>query len=212
MCPIFASSASNCLTRYDQILSGCSLGCKNALNFTCLPMKFHNCFHTNVHLAMFYQWVKWARLLLGIEHAGQILTDSAKMISCWAYAKFPIFRINEALNGSFFTSYFKNLTMATSFSDFSIDAILGLKSQPTRIQPKTHISCSRCLSSPDSLSESKLSFFDRPFRGRGTGWAGWAFAHPNFWETSAKSLTRPRILGNKACFWLYKNRWWGSPN
>ena len=47
-CPIFASSASNCLTRYEQILSGCSLGCKNALNFTCLPMKFHNRSHTNI--------------------------------------------------------------------------------------------------------------------------------------------------------------------
>ena len=47
-CPIFASSASNCLTRYEQILSGCSLGCKNALNFTCLPMKFHNRVHTSV--------------------------------------------------------------------------------------------------------------------------------------------------------------------
>ena len=42
ICPIFTSSASNCLTRYKQILSGCSLGCKNALNFICLPMKFHN--------------------------------------------------------------------------------------------------------------------------------------------------------------------------
>ena len=31
-CPIFASSASNFLTKYEQILSGCSLGCKNALN------------------------------------------------------------------------------------------------------------------------------------------------------------------------------------
>ena len=50
ICPIFASSASNCLTRYKQILSGCSLGCKNALNFTCLPMKFHNRVHTNVQL------------------------------------------------------------------------------------------------------------------------------------------------------------------
>ena len=49
MCPIFASSASNCLTRYKQILSECSLGCKNALNFTCLPMKFHNHGHTTVH-------------------------------------------------------------------------------------------------------------------------------------------------------------------
>ena len=48
-CPIFASSASNCLTRYEQILSGCSLGCKNALNFTCLTMKFHNHVHTTWH-------------------------------------------------------------------------------------------------------------------------------------------------------------------
>ena len=46
MCPIFASSASNCLTRYKQILSDCSLGCKNALNFTCLTMKCHNRVHT----------------------------------------------------------------------------------------------------------------------------------------------------------------------
>ena len=49
MCPIFASSASNCLTRYKQILSGCSFGCKNTLNFTCLLMKFHNHGHTNDH-------------------------------------------------------------------------------------------------------------------------------------------------------------------
>ena len=49
MCPIFASSASNCLTRYKQILSGCSLGFKNVLNFICLPMKFHNRGHTNLH-------------------------------------------------------------------------------------------------------------------------------------------------------------------
>ena len=27
-----------------------ALGCKNALNFTCLPMKFHNCVHTNSYL------------------------------------------------------------------------------------------------------------------------------------------------------------------
>ena len=31
--PIFASFVSNCLTRYEQILSGCSLWFKNALNF-----------------------------------------------------------------------------------------------------------------------------------------------------------------------------------
>ena len=52
MCPIFASSTSNCLTRYKQILFGCSLGCKNALNFTCLPMKFHNRVHTNPHYVL----------------------------------------------------------------------------------------------------------------------------------------------------------------
>ena len=47
ICPIFASSASNCLKRYEEIISGCSLGCKNALNFTRLTMKFHNRGHTN---------------------------------------------------------------------------------------------------------------------------------------------------------------------
>ena len=46
--PIFASSASKCLTRYEQILSVSLLGCKNALNFTCLPMKFHNSGHTDI--------------------------------------------------------------------------------------------------------------------------------------------------------------------
>ena len=35
---------------YKQILSGCSLGCKNALNFACLTMKFHNRVHTTVHI------------------------------------------------------------------------------------------------------------------------------------------------------------------
>ena len=49
MCPIFASSASNCLTTYKEIISGCSLGHKNALNFTCLPVKFHNRVHTKQH-------------------------------------------------------------------------------------------------------------------------------------------------------------------
>ena len=49
MCPIFASSASNCLTRYKQILSECSLRCKNVLNFTSLTIKFHNHNHVTYH-------------------------------------------------------------------------------------------------------------------------------------------------------------------
>ena len=48
-CPIFDDSSSNSLTRYKQILSECSLEGKNVLNFTCLPMKFHNRGHTTVH-------------------------------------------------------------------------------------------------------------------------------------------------------------------
>ena len=46
MHPIFHSSQSNSLTRYQRILWGISYGCKNLLNFTCLTMKFHNCHHT----------------------------------------------------------------------------------------------------------------------------------------------------------------------
>ena len=45
MCPIFDSSQSKSLTRYQKILKGCSFGCKNLLNFTCLTMKVHNCHH-----------------------------------------------------------------------------------------------------------------------------------------------------------------------
>ena len=52
VCPIFTGSASNCLTSYKQILSGCTLGCKNALTFTCLPMKFHNHVHPNAQLGL----------------------------------------------------------------------------------------------------------------------------------------------------------------
>ena len=42
-CPIFDNSDLNRLTRYQKILSVCSLGCKNLLNFTWNTIKFHNC-------------------------------------------------------------------------------------------------------------------------------------------------------------------------
>ena len=54
MCSIFVSSASNCLTRYNHILSGSLFGCKNALNLTRLPMKFHNCVHTSGYFCLFH--------------------------------------------------------------------------------------------------------------------------------------------------------------
>ena len=49
LCPIFDSSASSFLTRYQKILLGGSLRCKKVLKFTCLTVKFHNCYHTNLH-------------------------------------------------------------------------------------------------------------------------------------------------------------------
>ena len=36
--------------RYEQIFPECSLGCRNALNFICLLMKFHN--HGNTSVAL----------------------------------------------------------------------------------------------------------------------------------------------------------------
>ena len=45
MCPIFVGSQLSCLARYHIILWGCSLGCKNLLNFNYHTMKFHNCHH-----------------------------------------------------------------------------------------------------------------------------------------------------------------------
>ena len=50
---IFDSSASSCLTRYQQILSVCSYRCKNVLNSTCHPMIFHNCQCTSLRSAFF---------------------------------------------------------------------------------------------------------------------------------------------------------------
>ena len=46
----FDSPQSKGFTRYQKILWGCSFGCKNLLNFTCLIMKFHNCHHANLEL------------------------------------------------------------------------------------------------------------------------------------------------------------------
>ena len=46
---IFDGSASSCLTRYQHILSVCSLRCKNVLNSTCTTMIFHNRHHTSHH-------------------------------------------------------------------------------------------------------------------------------------------------------------------
>ena len=48
-CPIFDGSSSNSLTRYKQILSGCSFVTKKLLNFAWLPMKFHNRGHITAH-------------------------------------------------------------------------------------------------------------------------------------------------------------------
>ena len=50
---IFDSSASSSLTRYQQILSVCSFGCKNVLNSTCHPMIFHNRHRTNGQVVPF---------------------------------------------------------------------------------------------------------------------------------------------------------------
>ena len=50
MSPIFDGSSSNCLTRYKQILSGCSFVTIKLLNFTRLTMKTHDRGHASVHL------------------------------------------------------------------------------------------------------------------------------------------------------------------
>ena len=46
MCPNFIGSDLKSLTSYQKILSICSLGYKNLLNFTWYTNKFHNCNHT----------------------------------------------------------------------------------------------------------------------------------------------------------------------
>ena len=51
MYPIFATSKSNSLTRYQKILWICSFGCKSLSNFACFTLKFHNYYQTNVHIS-----------------------------------------------------------------------------------------------------------------------------------------------------------------
>ena len=45
----FWGPPSNDGKEYHKLLSGCSMGSKYLLNFTCLPMKFHDCHHINIH-------------------------------------------------------------------------------------------------------------------------------------------------------------------
>ena len=49
MGPIFDGSHTSCVTRYQKILSVCSLRSKNVLNSTWFPMIFHNRHHTTKH-------------------------------------------------------------------------------------------------------------------------------------------------------------------
>ena len=48
-CLIFDVTASSCLTKYQQICSVCSFGCKNVFNFTSLPMNFYDRDYANYH-------------------------------------------------------------------------------------------------------------------------------------------------------------------
>ena len=46
----FWGPPSNDRKRYQKILSVCSIGCKNWLNFTWTAMKLNKCYHTNQHI------------------------------------------------------------------------------------------------------------------------------------------------------------------
>ena len=82
-CPIFASPASKCLTRYEQILSGCSLGCKNALNFTCLFMKSTTvltltCITYSLHPVV----IAWQRFSHQIELEILVTLEALQALDC----------------------------------------------------------------------------------------------------------------------------------
>ena len=53
----FWGPPSNDGKEYHKILSGCSMGSKYLLNFTCLPMKFHKRGHTSVGFVALLQTV-----------------------------------------------------------------------------------------------------------------------------------------------------------
>ena len=89
---IFDSSATSCLTRYQKIISACSFGCKNVLNFTRFPMIFHNCHpinHYDFHFPMSLIWWKifnvynasYASWRFGFSHCTYWLKDLKNTIN-----------------------------------------------------------------------------------------------------------------------------------
>ena len=67
--PIFDTSDSKSLTRYQKILWICSFGYKNLLNFAWHYPKFHNCHHSTAY------WVRLCvagRMVQALNFAGQL--------------------------------------------------------------------------------------------------------------------------------------------
>ena len=52
-CLIFDGTASIYPTKHKQTFSVYSFGCKNVLNFSCLPMNLHNRGHANQHVVRY---------------------------------------------------------------------------------------------------------------------------------------------------------------
>ena len=65
MSPIFNGSSSNCLTRYKQILSGCSFVTKTLLNINWLAMKTNNHCHISARCPL-PQYITQSKLPLQI--------------------------------------------------------------------------------------------------------------------------------------------------
>ena len=67
MGPIFDGSHTSCVTRYQKILSVCSLRSKNVLNSTWFPMIFHNRHHTSWNHRSLFQVYYRLRIWFSIK-------------------------------------------------------------------------------------------------------------------------------------------------
>ena len=63
MCPIFDSSHQSCVTRYQEILWGCSFWCKNLLNFTWNTRKFHNRCYASRYVCSYMWPLEWMEII-----------------------------------------------------------------------------------------------------------------------------------------------------
>ena len=103
-CPIFDGSSSNSLTRYKQILSGCSFVTKKLLNFAWLPVKFHNRGHICDDIFICSDFILFLKVSTLPKSSNHLLFPKSIIKFRIFATKFPTFpNVSYFLNFSYFS-------------------------------------------------------------------------------------------------------------